>query len=448
MCGILGSILGNTGSPDPGRFNLALGLLEHRGPDRRSFLVVNGSGTHRLFGSLDSTLEPAGGQIVLGFCRLAILDLSSAGDQPMTSPDGLLHIVFNGEIFNYLEIREELVQLGWRFRSQSDTEVLLAAYQQWGADCLGKLLGMFAFAVADMKRRVLFLARDHLGIKPLYYTFASGKGAFSFASQVAALLKVSSLPPVAQSGALGDYLLRGHIDHTQATLFRGVEQVLPGHYLEIGMDQTLPAAQVRYWSAPAGGRSELSASEATEQFRGHLEDSVRLHLRSDVPVASALSGGMDSSSIVSLMRKLQPPDTPIHTFTFVTRGCPGFDPAWDEEKWADIVGQSARAVMHKVRVDPHQLPQDCERFLLLQDGPFGSPVVWVQQKIFQAAHAAGFRAMMSGQGADELVAGYRRHIAARLASLLRQGRMGKYLRLLRAGNRQPNPEGLGLRSAS
>ena len=440
MCGILGVVRpAAAGPPSSDSINRAMRLMDHRGPDHRGFLVIGDRGVHRFSGAMDSSPEAAG-PVVLSCCRLAILDLSAAGEQPMSSADGQLHLSYNGEIYNFLELRDELAALGHRFRSTSDTEVLLAAYQQWGTDCVTRLLGMFAFAIADRRRRVLFLARDHMGIKPLYYTFAAD-GSFFYASQMSALITAADLRPRDCPEAWREFLVRAHSDHQQTTFVRGVEQVRAAHGLEVSLDAPRPAAQTRYWRAPIAGTADLTPEQAALRLRELMEESVRLHLRSDVPVAAALSGGLDSSSVVSLMRRVQGPAAAVHTFTFVCRGTPGFDPAWDEEPWADVVGGAAQAEMHKVGVDAHRLPDECARLMPQYDGPFVSPVVLAQQQVFRAAHDAGFRVMLSGQGSDEVFAGYTRHIGARAASLLRQGKLIEFERLLRAAGR----DGAGLR---
>lgn len=425
MCGIAGIIHESNQLPLTQRISVALDALRTRGPDD------NGT----LFFDQRASITPAEQAIgVLGSRRLAILDTSSAGHQPMTSADGSVSVVFNGEIFNYVELRDELRALGHSFRSQSDTEVILAAFRQWGVSCIRRFTGMFAFGLLNHARRELFLARDPFGIKPLYY--ATAKGQFAFASQISALLGLFDLPRRPNTDRLHEFLVAGWVDHGDETLFSDIHQLAPGHTAQLSLDTPHEVRIRRSWEIPQSSERKISFEDAADEFRSIFLKSVKLHLRSDVPVACALSGGLDSSSIVSSIRHTQGKDYPLHTFTFVASSG-GKDLEWSEEPWADLVGKHTNATMHKVHASLDSLRDEFEGFLLNQDSPVWSPVVWTQQQIFKAAHEEGFKAMLSGQGSDEVLAGYNRHIAARAASLLKGGRLVAAKRLIENASQLP-----------
>ena len=425
MCGIAGAIHESNRLPLTGRISAALHALETRGPDDQGTLFFDRSGA-------ETPAEQSFG--VLGSRRLAVLDTSAAGHQPMTSADRNLAIVYNGEVFNYVELRTELKGLGHRFLSTSDTEVILAAYQQWGEACVTKFTGMFAFAILDREKQQLLLARDPFGIKPLYYSTAYG---FAFASQISALFELADISRKTNPHKLHEFLVAGWADHGDETLFEFVQQLPPGYTLTLSLnDPTKPAIR-QYWQVPQKvAPRNISFGDATEEFECIFLNSVNVHLRSDVPLACALSGGLDSSSIVSAVRHLQGPDYPLHTFTFVASSG-GKDLEWSEEPWADLVGKHTNATMHKVHASLNSLQDEFESFLRNQDSPVWSPVVWTQQQIFKAAHEQGFKAMLSGQGSDEVLAGYNRHIAARVASLIKHGRFGAAKRLVENASRLP-----------
>jgi len=269
----------------------------------------------------------------------------------MQTVDGRYVIVLNGEIYNYVELREQLGRLGHRFHSRSDTEVLLTAFAHWGPGCLERLVGMFAFAVLDTRDKTVFLARDYFGIKPLYV--ASTPGGLVFASEIGALLELGQLPRTVDAARLFAYLRYGITDHGDGSLFAEVQQVPAGGCTLIDIDHTGPPEFRCYWQPGGRPRAELSLDEATRRVRDLFLDSVRLHLRSDVPVGSALSGGIDSSAIVMAMRRLGGPELVLHTFSFVPA-----DEALSEERWVDVVVDAAHTTAHKVHVSPEELSVD------------------------------------------------------------------------------------------
>jgi asparagine synthase (glutamine-hydrolysing) len=408
MCGILG-IYGTDLSPDVDQ-RLAAGLeaLHHRGPDDRGL----------------ESFAVAGGTLVLGHTRLSIIDLSAGGHQPMNSADRRYHIVFNGEIYNYRELRKALQQLGHRFRTECDTEVLLASWAQWGLDCLHRLRGMFAFAIFDRESHTLTCVRDAFGIKPLYYTM-DAKG-LQFASEIPALLKLTGERPQLDYRRAYDYLVHGQYDDDAGTFLDGVFHLLPGHVMVVDLASMSAARsksgtcfarpdERRWWWPSIDERTELSFSQAADQLREMFLDNICLHLRSDVPLGAALSGGIDSSAVVCAMRHLNP-DMCIHTFSFVAPGSPV-----DEEPWVDLVNSHAGAIPHKVMISPEEMADDMDDMIRAQGEPFASTSIYAQYRVFKLAREHGITVTLDGQGADELLAGYQGYPHARMRSLVERG---------------------------
>ena len=399
-------------------------LMRHRGPDDEGFA---------LFTRPDATpayqIDQAGAAIVaLGHRRLSIVDLSPLGHQPMSTADGRYTMVFNGEVYNYRELREELV--GTTFRSESDTEVLLACWAAWGADCLPRLRGMFAFTVFDRQKQTLTCVRDGFGIKPLFYTQQAG--AFHFASEIAALLALLPERPALNLQRCYDYLVFGRYDEAGDTFFAGLRQLPPGHRLTV--DLTSPGAPrlERWWWPSIQERGDIGFDEAASELRERFLDNIRLHLRSDVPLGAALSGGLDSSAVVCAMRHVEP-DLPIHTFTYVARGSP-----LDEEVWADRINRHVGAVPHKVSVTPGELADDLDDMLRAQGEPFGSTSIYAQYRVYRLAREAGVTVTLDGQGADELFAGYIGYPGQRLHSLLDGWRLFDAARFLSGWSKWPD----------
>ncbi|XZF65633.1 MAG: asparagine synthase (glutamine-hydrolyzing) [Gloeotrichia echinulata DVL01] len=433
MCGIAGILKFDRSPIEPQLLKNLSNSLHPRGPDDFGFLTWTGTIPVNISRNPDNLQDC---WLSLVHRRLSILDLSQAGSQPMVTPDGRYAIVFNGEIYNYLELQTELKSLGYTFNSHSDTEVLLTAYSHWGIQTLNRLVGMFAIAVLDTHTRKLFLARDFFGIKPLYYAYFGNN--FAFASEIKALLEIPNINRQANPQRIYDYLRFGFTDFGEETLFADIYQLPAAHYLEISLDSPKQVKPVRYWQINLSQRLEISFTEAAEQLRDLFLDNVRLHLRSDVPVGAALSGGIDSSSIVMAMRHLEP-DLDIHTFTYIAD-----DSRLNEEQWADIVGKAANCVMHKIQPTATDLVADLNHLIHVQDQPFGSTSIYAQHRVFQLAQSAGIKVMLDGQGADELLGGYRPYLAARLASLIRQGKFVKAAEFLQKASSFPDMNRLKL----
>jgi len=400
-----------------------LQCLEHRGPDDLGWLRFTGA--HVELGQ-EWTAPSSEPEALLLHRRLSILDTSRSGWQPMGTRDGRYYVVFNGEIHNYVEIREELQGLGYRFTSRSDTEVLLAAYSEWGTLALRRFVGMFAFALLDTQRRTVLLARDFFGIKPLYYL--SQDGFLCFGSEIKALLKFGLSKPQANAERLLFYLRYGMTDFGSQTLLSPVQQLPAAHYLEWSLDSGQSEPQP-YWCLESGEELDISFEEAAERVRELFMRSVELHLRADVPLGSALSGGIDSSSIVMAIRHLDP-TADIHAFSFIPE-----DNAISEERWIAVVGRQARAHVHTVRATAGELTAELDTMMRFHDEPFGSTSAYAQYQVFRAARACGIKVMLDGQGADEILGGYRCYLGARLASLVRQGRFSKAVQLVQSFSR-------------
>jgi asparagine synthase (glutamine-hydrolysing) len=421
MCGIAGVVMRRGEGIDPSAMAGMSRILHHRGPDDRGYLLWRGNGA-----PLRARAIQADGPLRLGFvhCRLSIIDLSEAGWQPMTGANGRFDIILNGEIYNYIELREELARSGERFHSTSDTEVLLAAWSRWGEAALDRIVGMYAFAIVDWKERRLTLVRDCFGIKPLYYTALAG--GIAFASEVKALLVLPDVSRRVAPEPLYQYLSAGLTDIDGETLLADIQQLPPATLMQVGLDDARISEPRRYWSLPArpcaGVDGDFAA--ASRRLRDLLAESVRLHLRSDVPVGALLSGGIDSSAIVALMREVGGARLDLHTFTYAAD-----DDVIGEEHWADLAGSSARATMHKVRIAAGDLVQDIDELIAAQDLPFGGTSIYAQYRVFGAARHAGVKVMLDGQGADEMFGGYLFYNSARVASLIRAGRIGSALTL-------------------
>jgi asparagine synthase (glutamine-hydrolysing) len=429
MCGIAGVI--GPGAIDIARPLLAspLKTLQHRGPDDHGWLLATRSG----FRAGRGELPPEPFDALLLHRRLSILDLSDAARQPMTTGDRFA-VVFNGEIYNYLELREELIREGCTFRSLSDTEVLLHACVRWGPAALRRLVGMFAFALLDSRRRTLFVARDCFGIKPLYY--AHSRGVFAFASEIKALLQLPFVRRRVNPHRLHEYLRFGRTDHGSETLFADVRQLPAAHHLEISLDDPRSADPVRYWDLDLRDRLDVSFEEAAAHLRELFLDSVRLHLRSDVPVGAALSGGIDSSAIVACMRTVAP-NADLHTFSYIAD-----EDDVNEERWVDLAAARTRALVHKTVATPEDLVADLDKLIHTQDEPFGSTSIYAQSRVFRLAREKGVSVMLDGQGADELLAGYRPYLAARLGTLFRKGQWLEAIRFARRAVQLPGSRGL------
>jgi len=389
MCGILGIVERRGGPVEREQLRAMTEALSHRGPD--------GQGIERM--------EAGGLHVGLGHARLRIIDLSDAAAQPMANDDGSVWIVFNGEIYNFRALRASLETRGVRFRTASDTEVILRLYEVEGAACVGRLEGMFAWAIWDGRNRRLLLARDRVGKKPLFYHATPER--FAFASEIKALLQDPGIPAQVNEEALAPFFLHGYVP-TPETLYRGIRQLPPGHWLQLGAEGTLRTEP--YWDVPlaegVSGRPP-SEQEAALRVRALLTAAVRRRLAADVPVGAFLSGGMDSSIVVGLMSRLQ--GSPVRTFSIGFAG----DPQFDETAYARLVARQFGTTHTEFIVEPKAV-ELIERLVWHYDGPFADssaiPTYLLAQLTRRHVTVA-----LNGDGGDELFAGYLRFYATLLS---------------------------------
>ena len=366
--------------------------LAHRGPDDSGLYLDD--------------------QVGFGFRRLSILDLSATGHQPMVSEDGQFVIVFNGEIYNYLELRDELRAAGFCFRSTSDTEVLLAAYRQWGPGCLTRLNGMWAFVIHDRRRSVLFGARDRFGVKPLF--LHQGKDSWLFASEIKAIVGSGLYRRATNWPVAAGFLLEGKLDESPATFYAGIEQLPPGCAFELRLDGHW--RQWRYWSLPAVEPEPPTDVEGA--LAELLEDAVRIRLRSDVPVGVCLSGGLDSTAIICAMARQRKHVEPCPLLTFCYH-----DPAFDERSFiADTLAQTG-ALLRRLSLTPAAMWESVAEVLWFQDEPIISGAAIASFHLMKLAKANGVKVVLNGQGSDEALAGYPSYFHDYWYTLLRSARV-------------------------
>jgi len=404
--------------------------LAERGPDDRGFLTFDAQG--RLAGSEHGPAPgPAGPPVLLmGQTRLAIIDLSPAGHQPMMSPDGRYTLIFNGEIYNYLELRRELEAEGLVFHTRTDTEVLLAALAYWGRAALNRLEGMFALALFDALEKTIFCARDIFGIKPLFWSRPGGRKAFALASELPALWRFPRQERRLDWPAAYNYLAGGIADVGEGCLAAGVRQLPPGHWLAADLEGQVEGP-APYFTFALPEPLKITFDEAAEETRRLFLKSVKLHLRADVPLGVALSGGLDSTSVAYAARHIQPAGA-LKTFSFVAPGH-----AISEEPWIDLANAGLGAEAHKVSATPDELFRDLPRLIARLGEPFGSTSIYAQYRVFQLAREAGVVVTLDGQGADELLAGYLGYTHLRLLSLLGRGRWLRALKVLKNSSAWP-----------
>lgn len=396
MCGIFGVISGKA-RPDNHLAQRSLNLLEHRGPDGAG-LWQSGSQTAPF--------------VTLGHRRLSIIDLSDAGAQPMQSANGRLWLTFNGEIYNYVELMEELTGRGHIFRSHSDSEVILKAYEEWGPDCLSRFNGMFAFALWDTERRELFAARDRFGEKPFHYCWLPQQNWFAFGSEIKSLLVWPEVDRTLDDRALYRFLAYEELAGAEQTLWRGVKRLPHAHWLRLkwsgsNFDLTIK----RYWDIDLTQTDRMSFDEAARRLRETFADSIRLRLRADVPVGSSLSGGLDSSAVVCQIHELG-----------AAGGQKTFSARMDEAALDE--GQHIKAVLDKTGVEGHEVWPRAEeleklfpRLCYHLEEPFLSTSQFAQHLVMRLARENGVTVLLDGQGADEILAGYRPYFLTRYAEM-------------------------------
>ncbi len=426
MCGIFGIWQRDKRPIDLPLLKAATDTLRHRGPDDEGYLLANTAqtrvvscGGHHTDEQLNlPVLEIMTGEpfdFAFGFRRLAILDLSGAGHQPMSSQDGRYWIVFNGEIYNYLELRNELKDYGHTFHSQTDTEVILAAFQHWGPACLHRFNGMWALAIWDTVTQTLFLARDRFGIKPLHYAIQDG--CFRFASEIKALVGPHGIPFAPNEKMIYRYILANILPNPleDETFFEHIFTLPAGH------QATVTATQIhiaRYWQLTtdtAGPDRPMYPVEATvAAYQELFTDAVRLRLRADVPIGTCLSGGLDSSAITATISHLLNSSEDLSNHNFPNGRQQTFSAVYDTEGRYNERRYIEKVLNHLPEVVGHftfptveRLLNDLHQFVWHQDEPALSPSPFAQWCVMQKAHEQGVTVLLDGQGADEALAGYR-----------------------------------------
>lgn len=434
MCGITAIV--NRGGVSSLWLQKASTIVAHRGPDDEGYLlhsINNGSiiysgrdtavETKKTFQYPSLPMDQSDWKVGLAHRRLSILDLSPGGHQPMVSSKGDLAITFNGEIFNYIEIREELIKLGHFFNTTSDTEVVLHAWTEWGKAALHRFNGMFAFALFDGKQQKLYLVRDRFGVKPLYYTATTDY--LAFASEVKQLRILPCYQFKLKEEIAYDYLRYSLIDHAEDTFDHGIYQLMPGGLIEVDVPTGNWKKEKWYQLVPIIWKG--SEIEAGERFKELLRDSVKLRMRSDVPIGMALSGGLDSSTIVCLMRDLLggegKQDHLIKTITSCST-----EKKFDEWEYAEEIINKVAAEPYKVFPSFEKFLVDLDRLTWHLDYPFGSTSQFSQWCVFEEAKKQGLTVMIDGQGADEQLAGYGGNDMSFYTGLLGSGRWMELLK--------------------
>ncbi|MCH8033714.1 MAG: asparagine synthase (glutamine-hydrolyzing) [Bacteroidetes bacterium] len=377
MCGITGIYHFNKErSVDKSQLKRMTDIIRHRGPDSDGFYL--------------------NGNIGLGHRRLSIIDLST-GDQPMFNNDKSISIIFNGEIYNYIELRQELIQKGHKFRTTSDTEVAIKSYEEWGFDCQNKFNGMWAFALWDERKKHLFLSRDRIGEKPLHYTIYNNS--LIFGSEIKSLFAYG-IPKRFETELIEIYLVLTYIP-APYTFYKDIKKLLPGHYLLIKNENV---EEKKYWDLPEIDEDNMFTNKGKiyDKFDYLLKDSVKIRMRSDVPFGAFLSGGLDSSSIVALMSEIS--NFPVKTFTI------GFDDTnFDESALAQEVAKKFNTEHFRGTVTPDKFEESLERIVFHYDEPFGDSSAIPTGYVSKFA-ADKVKMVLTGDGGDEVLSGYRGYI--------------------------------------
>ena len=416
MCGLVGICTTDLSLVHNALLN-GLEALVHRGPDD--------SGTYKYY---------AKRVVGLGLRRLAIQDLSISGHQPMESDDGRYVVVFNGEIANFQELRSRLQTLGFKFKSNSDTEVLLYAWVHFGEECLRIIEGMYAFSVLDKLRNVLTLVRDPFGIKPLYYSQKSAH-TFLFSSEIDSLMKMSKMVAKANWQRSIDYLLWGHYDESHESFIQNVNQILPGHLIYVDVDTGSVSRQKPYW-LPLVSDIDVSFDDAAKHVRELFLESVKRNLIADVPVGIALSGGVDSSAILRSAAFVNP-NSDFYAFSYIAEGQP-----FSERKWIDKAIDGLNVKRRSILIGSDELARDLDDLIIAQGEPFGSTSVYASWRVFKAVREDGIVVTLDGQGADEVFAGYDGYPSARLRTLISSGKFLEASDFIREWSKWPGRSSL------
>jgi asparagine synthase (glutamine-hydrolysing) len=399
MCGIV-AVLSKNGPICPALLGRMRDQLAHRGPDGADQKIIRFNGS----------------EVGLAHRRLSIIDLSANGAQPMSNGSGDVWVTFNGEIYNYLELRSELIGLGHKFRSSSDTEVLLQAYERWGAECLTRLNGMFAFVILDQRTRKLLVARDRFGEKPLYYSRLP-QGGFAFASEAKALLPHPDVGSSINENVLSRHMLGSAFEFGEETLFASVFRLDAAHAMIIGAEDS--SLQIwRYWTPNYEDvRHDETIESASEKFQELFSQSIRARRRSDVAVGSNISGGIDSSTILGELVRQGVSGMGQHAFTVRFDD----DLTVSEGRFVDKLARSTPISFHSVSPTASSLMEDWYNLHWANEIPLRSASVYNQYAVMRLAKQHGVTVLLDGQGADELLGGYQYYFGMYQLDLLSSG---------------------------
>lgn len=416
MCGICGIVEKGDSGFSLKKLQSMNDIVTHRGPDDKGFAVFAENGEYNV-ASDTSVLRSNDKYIVgVGHRRLSIIDLSEKAHQPMFDQTQRYCIVYNGELYNYKEISDELKTLNVKFISTSDTEVILAAYIKWGIDCLKKFNGMWAFAIFDRKNKTFFCSRDHFGIKPFYYIY--GDNHFVFSSEIKQISKYCDSKTGINDNVLSDFMFWGYETHTNDTFFQDVYSLPPSHYLMVDTSdiRSNSFTPIKYWrSKPHGSFSDESA---INKFKELFFNSVEIRLRSDVPVGATLSGGLDSSSVACVMDEImqhQDFNSLPKMFTSIYS-----DKGFSEKKYADAVVEKTGFQQIYVHPESNDLKEFWRDIIWHMEEPFGALSYFSNWKVYKKCREEGVPVIMNGQGGDELLLGYEKYRIAYYKNLLRE----------------------------
>lgn len=449
MCGITGFIAFTGKYTTLKQIELMNNQIRHRGPDDEGYyclsvdnqtLILAGNDTNQnhtpnlipyLPEQQITDYQEQHISLALGHRRLSILDLSPLGHQPLSIENNNYWISYNGEVYNYLEIRQELEVLGHKFVSHSDTEVILSAYKQWGAQCLDKFNGMFAFIIYDAINKQVFITRDRFGVKPLYYY--SDESGIYLASEIKQFTHLDSWQPYLNHQIAHDFLVYGLSDHTSQTMFKHVKQLRGGESAIINTlnFSSIADFKINRWYHLNTSTKQIKYDTASQKFRELFIESVKLRLRSDVKVGSCLSGGLDSSAIVSVMANLLKDNNSselLNTFSACS-----IHKEFDEKEYIDEVVAHGKETPFYCYPNLDDLLEVNDKLTWHQDEPFGSTSIFAQWSVFELAKKQNVTVMLDGQGADEQLAGYQGlYFQIYLNELLANGKLVKFIQELKA----------------
>jgi asparagine synthase (glutamine-hydrolysing) len=406
MCGFFISVGTNTVD-----IKKSTEIISHRGPDSDGYLEYSIL-DKKIFKGLGEIKKDNKPKVVFGFRRLSIIDLHSTSNQPFSDPSNNFHIVFNGEIYNYIELRNELKKIGHQFVTESDTEVLLHSYIEWGKNCLRRFNGMWSFCILDIRKEVLFCSRDRFGIKPFYYH--QNNNGIVICSEIKQFFQNNFIKKNINENLIRDFLELSLVDHTNDTFYNGIKALPAAHYSEISLKNYNIINTIKYWELkPNNKYCKNTLEENTEIFKELFIDSIRLRHRSDVKVGACLSGGLDSSSIVSVSRYL---NKITSTFT-----CTNSYPEFDESEYIDeLIDLYPEIKNNSVEMKEEFLINDLDLLLSFQDEPITTFGVLAQWKVMELAKRNNITVLLDGQGGDEVLGGYRKYYAFYLKELFKQ----------------------------